>query len=571
MKQINKQRFDTIWHFGKKYIHMFILAEICILVSYATALILPLKLSELTDNVLYDKHYELLPDIISGYITIFLVATVFNFIYAFVWQYLSNHYVLSIKNTMFEKVMTAKASFLSGMNSGDIMTRIDSDSEQFIHVVQRNLFHFLNSAVMCIGIIVMVMRINTTIALMLIMAAALPIVLTRLCGRFTEKYSKQSREITGQMTGRLYEILKGFREIKLLSAYHWAEKQIVHPLKKLITLGNSIRRIDFLVNKGIYLVNLSASLIIYGFSAYLVADGELTVGVFLAVINYVALLHKKLNWMLRIYLDWFGRKISVDRVNEVLMLEPEKHDGRDIDDIYSIAFDAIHFAYTPENPVLTNVTFRIDKGEKVAIVGESGIGKTTIISLLLGLYPVDSGSILINNCSMSEINPTSLRQKIGVVSQDILLFEDSIRYNLNLGRAYTDSQIQQALQAVGLQELIESLPNGIDTVISPSSHGLSGGQKQRLMIARMLLANPSFIVLDEATSALDVETERVVTAYLDKYAADVTMLIVSHRLEAIKRCDRILVLNKDGIECGGTHTQLLKNCETYCRLFGGEV
>ena len=288
----NRHRIKSVWYFGKKYVPMFLVAEFCILISYAIAVLLPINLTKLTDNVLYGGQYYMLPEIIRNYIFMFLTATVFNFIYAYVWQYLSNHYVLDVKNRLFEKIMLAKAAFLSGMNSGDLMTRIDGDSEQFIHVVQRNLFHFINSAVMCVGIVILVARMNIAISVLLIVSAALPIVLTKVCGRFTEKYSMESRSISGNMDGKLYEILKGFREIKMFNAENWATRKIFSSLSRLIELGNRIRRIDFLVDKFINFINLISTISIYVFSVYLIMKGTFTVGTFLAVIEYVALLHK---------------------------------------------------------------------------------------------------------------------------------------------------------------------------------------------------------------------------------------------------------------------------------------
>lgn len=563
-----QQRVKSIWNFGKKYIPMFAVAEICILVSYTISVLLPINLTRLTDEVLYGNEFTILPEIIRNYIFMFITATVFNFIYAFVWQYLNNHYVLDVKNKLFEKIIFAKATFLSGMNTGDMMTRIDGDAEQFIHVVQRNLFHFLNSTIMCVGIVVLVARLNLVISIMLVIAAVLPIIITRLCGRFTEQHSREFREISGQMVGKLYEIIKGFREIKLFQAEGFAFKKIFMPLKRLIILGNNIRSVDFWVNKLIYLVNLSASIIIYGYSAYLVTKGELTIGVFLAIIEYIALLHKKFNWILRIYLDWFNRKVSIDRVNEVLNLDGETQEGEEITSIERVEFKNVDFAYDSENVVLNRFNLKINKGERVGIVGGSGNGKTTAISLLLGLYNTNNGSILINDIPISKINSTAIRKNIGVVSQDIMIFEDTVRYNLNLGNSYSDEEIYEALNAVNLTEIIAKLPNGIDTEISAVSHNLSGGQKQRLMIARLLLKKASFIILDEATSALDVETEKNITEYLSGISDDTTMLIISHRLEAIKNCNKIMVLDNHRIVDVGTHDELLRSSPIYFELFG---
>lgn len=568
MMSDNQKRICVIWRFGKRYIPMFAVAEICILVSYAVSVLLPLNFARLTDDVLYGGEYALLPEVIRNYIYLFVTAAVFNTIYAFVWQYLNNHYVLDVKNKMFERIIFAKASFLSGMNSGDIMDRIDGDADQFIHIIQRNLFHFTNSVIMCLGIVIVVARLNLTISIMLVVAACLPVVITRLFGGITEKYSRESRKASGLMTGKLYEVIKGFREIKLFGAEKFAYKWVFAPMKCLISIENKKRSVDFQVNKLIRLVNLFASIIVYCFSVHLVVRGELTIGIFVTIIEYITLLHRKFNWILKIYLDWFNRKASIDRVNEVFDLEEETQEGKDILSINRVEFRDVRFAYENGNMVLNKFNLIVNKGEKLGLVGFSGNGKTTVVSLLLGLYSPNDGLILINDTPISEIKPAALRNRIGIVSQDIMLFEDTIKYNLMLGNEYSDDELFEALDAVGLTETIEKLPEGINTVIGPAAHNLSGGQKQRLMIARMLLKKPDLIVLDEATSALDVETEKAVVNYLLGISNNTTMLVISHRLEAIKSCDKIIVMNDNRIVDIGTHDKLVSSSQIYYELFG---
>ena len=570
VKQTNLKRIGTVWKFGKKYTPLFIIAEVCILVSYAVALLLPLNLTRITDKVLYGWQHDLLPTVIRDYAILFVVATVFNLIYAFTWQALQNRYVVDVKNEIFRKTIFAKAAFLCNMNSGDIMSRIDGDAEQFIHVVQRNLFHFVNSILLCGGIIWMVARINLIIALMLVIAASLPIILTRICGKLTQKYTKESREITGAFTGRLFEILKGFREIWLSCANWWANSQVLSPLRKLIALGNRTRRVDFFVGKGTYLVNLSASLAIYGFSAYLILQGHLTVGLFLAVIEYIALLHKKFNWMLRIYLDWFGRKVSIDRVNEILDADSESDSGLEISAIETMEFRNVSFAYEENVPVLEDVSFIIRKGERVAIAGSSGVGKTTLIGLIMGFYTPTAGEILVNGLPMCQIKPSSLRRAMGMVSQDVLLFDETVRYNLQLGAAYSDNELWVALEKAELLETIENLPDGLDSKISVAGD-LSGGQKQRLMLARLMLKNTDFIILDEATASLDVATEAQITSRLRGFSESVTILVISHRLAAVKGCERVIVLRDKTVDADGNHEELVLSSETYRAMFGQAV
>lgn len=561
-------RLKYIWRFGKKYVLFFIVAEICILVSYAVSVLLPMNLTRLTDRVLYGGEYELLGTVIRDYCLLFSIATLFNFAYAFVWQYLNNHYVLDVKKEMYKKVVYAPSSFLSRMNSGDVMTRIDHDSEQFIHVVQRNLFHFINSAIMCAGIIWVVARINGIIAVLLLIAAILPIVITKLCGKVIEKYTKESRQISGEWNGRIYEILKGFREIKLLNAFSWADEKVIKPLKQLLRLDNQSRNVGFAFGKGIDFINLLSNFLIYGFSVHLIIKGKLTVGLFLALIQYVSLLHRKFNWMIRIWLDWYNRKVSIDRVVDILELEPEACGTNVIQEIRTVEFRDVDFEYEEGCPVLRNLNLRITAGKRIGIVGHSGNGKTTITSLLLGFYQVNKGVILINNIPINDIDQIQLRKKIGIVSQDVIIFEDTIRYNLNLGNDYSEDEIYAALKSVELLDAVNALPNRIDTVISSVSHNLSGGQKQRLMIARMLLRKPSFIILDEATSSLDVETEKVITQMLNEKMLNATLIVISHRFETIRSCQGVVVINNHTVEAIDTPETLIENSPTYRVLYG---
>ena len=549
-KHTNRSRIATLWRFGKRYWPLFLIAEVCILVSYAISLLLPLNLSRLTDQVLYGGRHFLLPSVLRDYALLFGVAAAFNIIYAFTWQNLSNRYVLGIKNEMFRRTVTAKASFLTKMNSGDVMSRIDGDADQCLHAVQRNLFHFVNSFILCTGILAVVARINIPVAGMLLAAALLPIVITRLCGKLTEKYIRESREITGTYTGRLFEILKGFREIRLNGADKWAGTQVLTPLKRLILLGNRVRRVDFSVNKAIYLINLSASLCIYGYSAYLIINERFTVGEFLAIIAYIALLHKKLNWMLRIYLDWRGRKVSIDRVNELLAAPAEDDSGMEITEIESVELRNVTFAYDGGGPVLEKISLIINQGERVALTGASGIGKSTLAGLLMRLHEPQSGEILINGIPTGQIKPSSLRRAMGVVSQDVLLFDGSVRDNLLIADGKqpadgADKNIWEALEKVELRKTVENMPEGLDTRIGAAS-GLSGGEKQRLLLARLMLKNPRFIILDEATGSLDVHTEQTVMERLNKHAQGAAMLVIAHRPAAIRHCDRTVRLDGTG-------------------------
>ena len=567
-------RLRGVLRFGKRYTPLFLTAELCILVSYGVSLLLPLNLTRLTDQVLAGGQYGLLGPVIGAYAALFLTAAAFNLLYAWVWQTLNNRYLVDVKNALFEKSVRARPSILTGRNTGDVMSRIDVDSEQFLHVIQRNLFHFVNSALLCAGILLMVARISLWLALLLTAAALLPILLTRLNGRLTERVARASRETTGRFSGRLFEILKGMREIRLLGAEVWAADNVIGPLKTLVRLGNRSRRVDFLAEREISLVHLLTSLAVYALSAYLIVQRRMTVGQFLAVIEYIALLHRKMNWMLRIWLDWYWRKVSLDRVNEILESGEEPSGNLPADgSVEALAFEHVDFSYG-ETPVLRDVSFTVRRGEHVAIVGASGVGKSTIAEMMLRFYDPTSGRVLVNGADVRQYRLGAYRRRFGFVGQDVLLFDETLRYNLLLGceedaaGGRTDRDLLAVCERVGLGDFVRALPEGLDTRLGGTAHGLSGGQKQRVMIARALLQDADVLILDEATSALDVEIEETLWDALTEQEIGRTMVVISHRLKTIRECSRILVLHEGRIAGEGTHQELLRDNAVYRSLFG---
>ena len=535
-------RFKTIWNYGKKCKFYFIAAEICLLVTYAISILLPLNFTKLVDEVFNQKKHDLLNEVIYGYVIMFVTAMVFNFIYAFVWQRLYNRYIVNIKTDLFSKIISLKAKYLSDANTGDLTERIENDCEQFLHIIQRNVFHFINSFILIAAILVMICSINIVIGLIIFLAALLPILFSRLFSRLNEALYRESREIKSRFTGKIYEAVNGLTEIKNLCAEWWVQKELFVPLKNMYKIDNKVRYTDFKTDKSIYIVNLAISLVVYAYSIQLIIYGRMTPGIFLALIQYIALLHRKLNWMLRIYLDWNGRKVSIDRVNEILALDSEEESGEEIGNVESVEFRNVCFKYDETN-VLNDVSFTLNKGERVAVVGESGEGKTTVTSLLLKLYEPNGGEILINGKDIWALKTSAVRERIGVVQQENILFNQSIRYNITLGdEGIDDNEIGDMCKKLGIYECIYSLPQGLDTVISKKKSILSGGEKQRLKIARLLLQKHSMLIFDEAASALDTATERSIVEYIMKTNTDAIILMISHRKETVSSCERLIAL-----------------------------
>ena len=296
--------------------------------------------------------------------------------------------------------------------------------------------------------------------------------------------------------------------------------------------------------------------------AYYVTIEELSYGDFAAFILISNILFKpleKINAVIELYPNGIaGFKHFLDTMNEVSEVE-EREDAVELTDIRgNIAYENVVFGYD-KDAVLNNISFQVNPGETVAFVGPSGAGKTTISALLPRFYDVWKGRVTIDGTDIRDLTLKSLRENIGIVQQDVFLFAGTLRENVAYGKPdASDDEIHEALEKAQLKELVDSYPEGLDTIVGERGVKLSGGQKQRVAIARMFLKNPPILILDEATSALDTETERFIQTALNRLSQGRTTLVIAHRLATIKNADRIMVVTKSGIAESGTHDELLE-------------
>ncbi|MDR0286863.1 MAG: ABC transporter ATP-binding protein/permease [Clostridiales bacterium] len=567
-----KAEIKTIWRYAKAHWLLLLICEVSMMGIYVVSALLPLNLSKLTDVLIYGMDMYLLKQCLIKYAYFFGASLIFNFIYANAWQRLNNTYIVEVKNSMFEKIMRAVPERLLRMSSGDVMSRIDTDADEFIHIVIRNLFHFTNSIILCCVVLYIVLRINPLIALLIFISAVVPISVTFIAGRITERNAAEKRREEGSFSGKIFDMLGGMCEIILNNSGSRTVKILFTPLKKIIKIDNRIKKIDFLMNKLSYLMCLSMSILTYYISANLILQGRMSPGKLLLIIEYTLLVNRKFDWIIKIFLDMKVRKVSIRRVNNILEYEPEETGTKEIGEIESIIFKRVRFSYGDGPEVLKDLSFEMRKGQTIGLVGPSGIGKTTVAGLILKFFKPEAGEILLNGIDINELDCRTLREQIGYVQQDILLFNDTIRYNLDTGSGkHSEAELLEACEKVGMAELIKSLPMGLDTKVGFDGYNLSGGEKQRLMIARILLKAPSVIIFDEATSALDSETEDMVIAQLAKNEKDKLVIIISHKLKSIKGCDRCIVVNDGYAEGIGTHEQLLMLNGFYRETFRGAL
>jgi len=304
----------------------------------------------------------------------------------------------------------------------------------------------------------------------------------------------------------------------------------------------------------------------------MVVFSNLSIGEMLAVFGYLWFMMTPVQELVNLQYSWFAANAALGRINALLGLnsEPQHPALRDPfagQSTVGIALDHVSFAYADGEIVLDDVSFAVAAGEKVALVGASGGGKSTLVQALLGLYPVKAGQIFYGAVPVTEIGWDVVREHVGVVLQHPVLFNDSVRANLTLGREADDASLWKALEIAQLKDIIAALPHGLATVVGRQGVRLSGGQRQRLAIARMIVANPQIVILDEATSALDTDTERRLHQALGGFLAGRTTLIIAHRLSAVKQADRILVFENGCVVEEGGHDELIHRGGLYHKLY----
>jgi ATP-binding cassette subfamily B protein len=476
-----------------------------------------------------------------------------------------------LRRRSFDHLQKLSFRFYDDQKTGHLVGRVTKDLEEIGEVAHHGPEDAFIAVMTFIGAFILMFTVNVQLAL--ITAVIVPIsvvVTTRYGGRMTRNWRALFRRV-GEFNARVEENVGGIRVVK---AFANEEHE-----RRLFARDNDSYRDTKLVAYRLmaastalsYLSMRTTQIVVMIAGSYLVLHDQLTNGQFVSFLLLVNVFFRpveKINAVLEIYPKGIA---GFRRYLELLGTEPDIVDAPDAIDVRElrgeIRYEHISFGYIPGRPILTDLNLTIHAGETIAFVGPSGAGKTTISSLLPRFYEVDSGRITIDGIDVRDMTLASLRREIGIVQQDVFLFAGTIRENIAYGRLHaTEMEIIEAARRARLDDLIASLPEGLDTIIGERGVKLSGGQKQRLSIARMFLKNPPILILDEATSALDSETERMIQQSLLELAEGRTTLVIAHRLATIQHADRIVVVDESGVAEQGRHTDLVAAGGIYRRL-----
>lgn len=509
--------------------------------------------------------------VIALIISMFLLKNMCNYWAMYFITFLRNGVLKDIRNAMYKKVVELPLAYFSEKRKGDTMARISSDVLEIQHSFLSILELIVREPLTIIFTIIVMLTISTKLTLFVFIFIPTSGYLISIIGKSLKKRSDRAQKEQGYFLSIIEETLGGLKVIKGFNSEPYFNKKFQTSTDRFYHYSNKILNRQNLASPASEFLGIVVITILLWYGGHMVLVEEtLDPSQFIV---YMGLAYNILTPAKAISKASYSVKkgnAAAERVIEVLEQEnPIKDIPKALDKNYfeeSIAIENINFGYEEEN-VLHNFSLNVPKGQTVALVGQSGSGKSTIANLLTRFYDVQEGSIKIDGINIKDYKLHSLRSMMGLVTQDSILFNDSIRNNVALGKEdATDEEIIDALKIANAYEFVKDLPNGIETNIGDSGNKLSGGQKQRLSIARAVLKNPPIMILDEATSALDTESERLVQQALENMMQNRTSVVIAHRLSTIQKADKIIVMQKGRIVEQGTHDELIAKNGVYKKL-----
>lgn len=564
-----------------------ILAILAALASVPVPLLMPLMVDEVLlqqPGAAVNLMNRLFPEAWHGpvlYILSMLLLTVilrFTSIMLSVWQTrqftrIAKDVTFRIRRELLLRLGAISMAEYESLGSAEVASHFVTDIETVDQFVGAAIAKFLVAVMMLVGMAAVLLWVNWALALFIIFMNPLVIFFTVVLGKRVKDLKAHENKAFEVFQSALTETLDAIQQIR-------ASNREKHYLHRVIDRARQVRddSTDFAwksdaANRLSFLVFLVGFEVFRAISMLMVVFSDLSIGLMMAVFGYLWYMMAPVQEVLGIQFSYHGARAALTRLNRLVELHNEPHYPHQSDPFsgkhtVGVDVDELVFAYGSGPNVLDGMSLHIKPGEKVALVGASGGGKSTLVQVLLGLYVPQQGTVRYGGIPVTEIGLDVVREHTSVVLQHPALFNESIRTNLTLGRELADDALWQALSIAQLDQDIEALKDGLDTMVGRQGIRLSGGQRQRLAIARMILSNPSIVILDEATSALDTTTEAKLHAALHEFLQDKTTLIVAHRLSAVRQADRVYVFDGGRIIEEGEHEQLIANGNLYSRLYG---
>ncbi len=547
-----------------------LLGSLLILFTSLLAFPQPLITRYLIDNVILSRQLALLAGAVLLLAGIALAEKLMSLLQQFYFTRFEQGVILDIQQSLLDHTLRFPKSFFDSNQTGYLMSRLSSDVQGLRWFFSGTIVYILNNLVRFIGGVAFLIYLEWRLAIgVLVILPGLVLAVRYFSGKI-HILSHQSMEQHAKVSSQFQESLSSVSLIKSFSSEMRTVGRLVSELTKALHISLEQSTVGSVANLVITSMPGIARAIVLALGAYWIIKEQWTLGSLLAFQAYLGYVFSPAQYLATANLELQNARASLERVSALFDIVPEENvgRGRKIDQLKGeIEFKKVSFSYDSRDPVLRDVSFKVDPGEHVAIVGPSGVGKTTLVSLVLRLYKPTGGEIYFDGQPGSEYEVSSLRRRIGYVSQGTLLLSGTIMENLRYGNPdASEEQIIRAAQAAGIHEFIAGLPRGYETEIGERGVTLSEGEKQRLSIARALVKDPDIFILDEPASALDSFTEKSIFQGLPNFIRNKTLFIVAHQLSTIKDSDRIVLLNENRLVAVGTHKSLSETNDYYRSL-----
>lgn len=557
--------------FLKKYRVRMIVGLILVFITSLLVLINPQISGMIVDEVIEGQHYEKLGILLLIMIGVTLVRSLLRFTFLMCFESSSQGLVYDMREEAYRKLMKEDFNFFNKNRTGDLMSRQTGDMDAVRHMVSHVIYFSFENILVFLMALVMIFSVNVKMALCMLIVLPFTLAVTLSQRRHIKPAFDRVRDCFSSLNAFAQETIAGNRVVKAFAKEDYE-------LEKFDRENDGYR--DAQLNAAsiwmkyipmFEILSQCLTIILMIMGGFMVIDGEMTIGNMVTVNGYLWMLNSPLRQAGWIINDLQRFLTAIEKIYKVYTTEPDIKQPEHVVEKRklkgSVTFDHVNY-YTNDDTVLKDISFHVEPGQTVGIIGATGSGKSSLVNLICRFYDVNQGSVLVDDIDVRNLDLQTLRGNIGIAMQDVFLFSDTIEGNIAYGNPdCTFEQVQAAAKIANADEFIREMPEGYDTIIGERGVGLSGGQKQRISLARAILKDPSIIILDDTTSAIDMETESMIQNELKKISDERTVFIIAHRISSIIHADQILVLDNGRLVERGTHEQLLAKKGYYSTVF----